>query len=359
MPQDALDRGVDGLEAIVEAQPSRTQRRPAIIREGTAHSEAVGARGLRGRIGARFELPFERPDFPDVLLEFLLGMAIGFVNWLRRFAEVVEVAQLVRHAWQRGLDCPANRVLPVGNDAPDRHGQRLLDLLEQGGEILLRRAQETPGEQDLPGQTVAQDPHDLVAYVGLQAVEGQQHAPLRQQAVLQPALIGQAQGEQLFIALHEVGDRALGNVEPPLAQRVVDFGHGLMSRIALRADPRDHRKPERAVGERPAALLFRPIGLVIQGTGGRLAAANLARQVHEPFQSDHRARIGVGDPEPSTTALTVGAARLQDVLNYRVVAALAFGHAAPPGPEIAASLAAPPAHSPAKFATIEKKIRPS
>jgi hypothetical protein len=218
---------------------------------------------LRGRIRAGFQLPFERTDFSDLLLEFLLGMAIGFVNRLRRFAEVVELAQLVRHARQRGLDRPTNRVLPVGDDAPDRYGQRLLDLLEQGGEILLRRAQEAPGEQNLPGQTVAQDPHDLMAHVGLQAVEGQQHAPLRQQAVLQPALIGQAQGEQLFIALHEVGDRALGNVEPPLAERVVDFGNGLVSSIALCADPRDHREPELAVGERPAALLFRPIGLVI------------------------------------------------------------------------------------------------
>jgi hypothetical protein len=35
---------------------------------------------LRRRIRAGFQLPFERPDFPDVLLEFLLGMAIGFVN---------------------------------------------------------------------------------------------------------------------------------------------------------------------------------------------------------------------------------------------------------------------------------------
>jgi hypothetical protein len=265
---------------------------------------------LRRRIRAGFQLPFERTDFPDVLLKFLLGMAIGFVNRLGRFAEVVELAELVRHTRQRGLDRPANRVLPVGDHSPDRHGQRLLDLLEQGGEIVLRRAQEAPGEQHLPGQTIAQDPHDLVAHVRLQAVEGQQHASLRQQAVLQPVLIAQAQGEQLFIALHEVRDRALGDVQPPLPQRVVKFGHGLMSRIALRADPRDYLQAEFAVWERPAALLFRAVGPAIQGAGGRLAAADFARQVHEPFQRDHCARISVGDPEPSTTAFTVRAERL-------------------------------------------------
>jgi hypothetical protein len=119
-----------------------------------------------------------------------------------------------------------------------------------------------------------------MAHVRLQAIEGQQHAPLLQQAVPQTVLIGQAQGEQLFVALHEVGDGALGDVEAPLAERVVKFGYGLMGRIALRTDPRDHVEPELAVGERPPALLFRAVGPVIQGAGGRLAAANLAREVH-------------------------------------------------------------------------------
>jgi hypothetical protein len=149
--QDALNRGVDGLETIVEPQPGGTQRRTAIICQRAAHGEAVGARGLRGRICARFQLPFERADFPHVLLEFLLRMAIGFVDRLGGFPEIVKVAQLMRNTRQSGLDGAANGVLPVGENASDRHGQSLLDLLQQGREILQGRTQETPREKHLPG----------------------------------------------------------------------------------------------------------------------------------------------------------------------------------------------------------------
>ena len=82
----------------MEAQPRSTQRRPPIVRQGAAHGQAVGARGLRGRIRAGFQLPFERADFPHVLLELLLRMAIGFVNWLGRLPKVVKVAQLMGNA---------------------------------------------------------------------------------------------------------------------------------------------------------------------------------------------------------------------------------------------------------------------
>jgi hypothetical protein len=136
---DALNRGIDGLETLVEPQPGGTQRRTAIIGQRAAHGEAVGARGLRGRIGARFQLPFERADFPHLFLELLLRMAIGFVDRLGGFPEIVKVAQLMGNARQSGLDGAANGVLPVGEDASDRHGQPLLDLLQQGRKILLGR----------------------------------------------------------------------------------------------------------------------------------------------------------------------------------------------------------------------------
>ena len=191
MPHDTLDRGVDRPEAVVEPQPGGTQRRAAIIGQGTAHGEAIGARGLRGRIRARFQLPFERADFPHVLLELLLRMAIGFVDRLGGFPEIVKLAQLMGNARQSGPDGAANGVLPVREDAADGHGQPLLHLLQQGREILLGRTQEPPRQKDLPGETIPQDPDDLVAHVRLQAIEGQQHAPLLQQAVPQAVLLGQ------------------------------------------------------------------------------------------------------------------------------------------------------------------------
>jgi len=119
-----------------------------------------------------------------------------------------------------------------------------------------------------------------MAHVRLQAIERQQHAPLLQQAIPQSLLIDQPQGQQLFVALHEVGDGALGDVDPPRAERLMDFGNGPMASVAPRPDPRDHIEPEFAVGQCPAALLFWAIGSMIQGASGRLAAADLARQVH-------------------------------------------------------------------------------
>jgi hypothetical protein len=328
---DALDRGVDGLEAVVEAEPGRAQRWAAIIGQGAAHGEAVGARRVRGRIGPGFELPFERTHFPDVLFELLLGMAIGFVDRLGRFAEVVELAELVGHARQRGPDRPANRVLAVGDDSSDRHRQRLPDLVEQGGEIVLRRAQQAPSEEHLPGQAIAQYPDHLMAHIRLQAIQGEQHAALPEQAVAEAVLIGQPQGQQLFVALHEVRDRALGDIDPAGAEGLMDFGNRPMRGIAVRADPGDHVEPEFAVRERPAALFFGPIGPVIQGAGGGPAAADLACEVYEPLQSHHRARIGVGYPQAPATGCTVRPERFQHPRDRRIRAAFAFGHAAPSG----------------------------
>jgi hypothetical protein len=55
------------VEAIVESQAGRAQWRVAIIGEGAAHGQTVGASGLRGGIGAGFQLPFERPNAADLL----------------------------------------------------------------------------------------------------------------------------------------------------------------------------------------------------------------------------------------------------------------------------------------------------
>jgi hypothetical protein len=183
------------LEAIVEPEPGRAQGRVAIIGERTAHGQTVGAGGLGHGIGAGVELPFERPDAADLFLELLLGMAIGFVDGLGGGAEVVKLAQLMGNPRQRRPDGTANGVLAVGEHRLDRHRQRLLHFAQQGGQILLRRAEQTARQQNLPRQAVAQDPDDLVAHIRLQAIEGEQDAPLLAQPGAQPRLIGEPQGQ--------------------------------------------------------------------------------------------------------------------------------------------------------------------
>jgi hypothetical protein len=110
---------------------------------------------LRHRIGPRFQLAFEGPHAPHLLLELLLGMAIGFVDRLGRFAQIVKLAQLVGHARQRRADGPPDRMLAIGEYAADGDRQRLLDFLQQRGQIRLGRTEEAPGEEHLAGQTIA------------------------------------------------------------------------------------------------------------------------------------------------------------------------------------------------------------
>ena len=174
------------MEAIVEPEPGRAERRVAVIGQGAAHGQTVGARGLGRGIGAGFQLPFERADAPDVLLELLLGMAIGFIDRLGRFAEVMKLTQLMGDSGQRRPNGAANGVLAVGEHRLDRHGQGLLDFAQQDGQIRLRRTQQTARQQHLPGQAVAHDPDDLVPHVRLQPIESQQHAPLLAQPGPEP-----------------------------------------------------------------------------------------------------------------------------------------------------------------------------
>jgi hypothetical protein len=48
-------------------------------------------------VGTPLKLPFNGPNAPYMLFECLLGMAIGVIDRLGGFAEIMEVTQLVRH----------------------------------------------------------------------------------------------------------------------------------------------------------------------------------------------------------------------------------------------------------------------
>ena len=86
---------------------------------------------------------------------------------------------LVGHRGEGRGDGVADGMLAVRDDADDRDGQRLLDLCEQGGEIGGGRTEEAACEEDLAREAIAEDPEDLVADVGLEAVEGEDDPTLR------------------------------------------------------------------------------------------------------------------------------------------------------------------------------------
>jgi hypothetical protein len=94
------------------------------------------------------------------------------------FAQIVELAELVRHAGQGAGDCLADGVLPGGDAPQDGHDrvvaarsrERVTPLRQQWCEIILRRTEQATGQQHRARAHVAQYPQHFMPHVRLQAV---------------------------------------------------------------------------------------------------------------------------------------------------------------------------------------------
>ena len=75
-------------------------------------------------IGARLQCSFDGTNPTHLFFEFFLGMSISFSHGLRCFAEVMEVAQLMRNARQGAGNSFANGVLPIGSDSVQASARR-------------------------------------------------------------------------------------------------------------------------------------------------------------------------------------------------------------------------------------------
>src|SRR5450759_1606248 len=104
-------------------------------------------------LGLGVLLPFQGPldgaNPTYLLLELSLGMPIRLENRFGSFAHIMELTELMRHAWQAPDDGLANGLLAVRNHADDRHRQRFFDLAEQGEEVSLRTAEEGARQEHL------------------------------------------------------------------------------------------------------------------------------------------------------------------------------------------------------------------
>lgn len=76
-------------------------------------------------------------------------MPICLIDWLGRFPQVVELAELMGDTRQHPLDRPADGMLAIGDDATDRHRHGILHLLHQGRQIVGRRTQEAASQEHL------------------------------------------------------------------------------------------------------------------------------------------------------------------------------------------------------------------
>ena len=103
----------------MQAQSRCIQGWMPIVGEGTAYRQTVSTDHFGLVISAHLQCSFDRTNPTHLFFEFFLGMPISFSHRLRRFAEVMEVTQLMRNIGQGMGNRFANGVLSIGNDAFD------------------------------------------------------------------------------------------------------------------------------------------------------------------------------------------------------------------------------------------------
>jgi hypothetical protein len=113
-----------------------------------------------------------------------------------------------------------------------------------------------------------------VTDVRLQPIQPQDDAALLCQEPAQMAAVGQRGGEQFVVAVEQIGDGALGDRHPALAQGGMDLGHGAVVAVAQRAHERDDVETELVLRQHERALGLRPVGPVVADAGRVLAAAD-------------------------------------------------------------------------------------
>ena len=220
----------------------------------------------------------------------------------------VEVAELMRDARQRLPDRLADRVLPIGDHADDRDAERLLDLGEEPGQVVAAGGQEAPGQEDLAAEAVAQDPEDLGADIGLPAVEGQDHTALARGDAPEALGIREGEGQQLIVAVQQVGDAARADVHTPIDQGAVDLGDAAVLGVAQGTDEGDEVEAELVLGQDDATLGLGPHGAAEAWAARVPTASDLDDEAKVSLKGDDGASVGVGGPEG---VLTVGAVRGQ------------------------------------------------
>jgi len=81
----------------VEFQPRGFQRRPSIIREGTAHGRTIASDDLGFWVASFCKASFNGSYTADTFLEFFFGMPVRLIDGFCGFMEIMEVTELMRH----------------------------------------------------------------------------------------------------------------------------------------------------------------------------------------------------------------------------------------------------------------------
>src|SRR3954469_6411280 len=329
---DAAEAGLDRLQAVVQPQARGLERWPAVVGQGTTHRRAVALHDLRRRVAPALDLALDRSDPTHHLLQLFPGMPVALKDRQGGFAQVVEMAQLVRHVGPDLANGKPDRRLAVADHANDRNpnsGQFRRNLAQQTGEIGAGRRQQGAGQQDQSGQALADHPQHLVTNIRLKAVDRQDRPALALQGLAMRRRPGRG-GDQLVVALEQVGHATLADRHAAPAQLLVDLRDAAVLTVAQGADQRDHLQPELVLRQRQGGFGLRSPRLMVSTTGPGLTAPDLQAQANQAPQRHDRPTVAVADPHRASALRTGGPDRNQDLLVRRLHTAPTPGHLQPP-----------------------------
>ncbi len=95
-----------------------------------------------------------------------------------------------------------------------------------------------------------------MSHIRLQSVNRQDHTPLLLQPFLDALVIRYPQGDQFFVALHQIGDTALRDADPPCQQGPMHLRHAAVFAKAKAPNQSNHFQAKCAVRQRPSPFFF-------------------------------------------------------------------------------------------------------
>src|SRR6266699_6959883 len=234
-------------------------------------------------------------------------MPIGFIERLDAVFEIVKLAELMGDLWEDKSHRTPDRLFAIRDDAFDRHLQWLqqpLDFLQQRGQIPLGTTEQRPSQQDFFGEAVAHHPEHLMPHIGLQPVEGQDHVSLLLEPCLDALSIRDAQGHQLFIALHQMRDFSFRDRKASGKQALMHLWHTTMLREPPDANECNDIQAKFPMRQRPASFLFGMISHVIPRAGGGGTLTHDHPKLPETLQGYHLPSTVICHPQAVSALFT-------------------------------------------------------
>jgi hypothetical protein len=203
--------------------------------------------------------------------------------------------------------------LAVRDDPDNGHWERLLYLLDQECQIVVSGREQTPGQEDLAGEAIAQYPEDFMADLGLETIEGQDDATTDLGDTVEARRVLQREGDQFIVTLQEIRDRPWGHCHVALDQGLMDFWDTAVVAIALLPHEGDDVKTKLVLGKCQAPFVFGTVGVVHVRTGLVETATNLEGEPQDRVERGDGPVVMVGSPQRLATGGAGAQERFQNL----------------------------------------------